>query len=677
MVKPSRPIDVAVPRLTLWCGAHRISTTVDGRALWFESFDLPLAAVSEAFGAALLVPALHAGRPLRLAGPVCETWGANLARLTDAYRDLWYPEAPRPLVVPAARRGAGEKPAVIFSAGDHTAPRWEATSRGADFNAATPAASATALCFSGGVDAFHSLLAGGHRVDTLVSVVGYDMSLRDRSRAAALRSLVRDVAAATGSRGIVLGTNLRRHPLMKATPWLRAFSGPLAAVGHLLGPTARRMLISSDGLGFEHPEVGARPSTDPLHGSASLAVEHVAFHVTRLEKIRAIAGERIVQQHLRVCWQNLHGRLNCGVCEKCVRTMLALDTCGLLDRYAGFDHGRGLVAAIDAMPRVDGVVKTFYEELLDSGLSAAARAAVRSLVARSPHSREQPGTSRPPRDGEDGPVFGVAVHGHVPRASTRLGAACMVSSRRHRLLPPAAFAAVCEPFVGRRVGYVRPEGNVGDRLIETAMIQLFAEYGIRWRLVSPSAAGDTDDLDLLAFGGGGNMGMRYLGNHAIRGAALATGLPVVILPQSFTTAEDRPYAAVYVRERGSLALRPDGILAPDLALGLATAEPARPDRDLGVYLRRDQERGGRKPFFVRDPVRLFQDPFAYLAFAARHRRIVTDRLHFAVAGLHAGREVTLVANDYHKNRSMHETWLAELGCRFAATAAETLGRRAA
>ena len=464
---------------------------------------------------------------------------------------------------------------------------------------------------------------------------------------------------------------------MKATPWLRAFSGPLAAVGHLLGSAAGRMLISSDGLGFEHPEVGARPSTDPLHSSASLQVEHVAFHVTRLEKIRAIAGEPIVQQHLRVCWQNLDGRLNCGVCEKCVRTMLALDTCGLLGRFAGFDHGRGLVAAIAAMPQVTGVVKTFYEDLLESGLSAAARAAVRSLVARSPQSGEQPGASGKPRNGADGPVFGAAVPGHMPGASTQKRAACVVSSCRHRLLPPAAFAAVCEPFVGRRVGYVRPEGNVGDRLIETAMIQLFAEYGIRWRLVSPGAAGETDDLDLLAFGGGGNMGMRYPGNHAIRGAALATGLPVVILPQSFTTAEDRPFATVYVRERGSLALRPDGILAPDLALGLATVEPARPDRDLGVYLRRDQERGGRKPFFARDPVRLFDDPFAYLAFAARHRRIVTDRLHFAVAGLHAGREVTLVANDYHKNRSMHETWLGDLGCRFAATAAEALGRRAA
>jgi exopolysaccharide biosynthesis predicted pyruvyltransferase EpsI len=227
------------------------------------------------------------------------------------------------------------------------------------------------------------------------------------------------------------------------------------------------------------------------------------------------------------------------------------------------------------------------------------------------------------------------------------------------------------------VGYVRPVGNVGDHLIEVAMIQLFAEYGIRWRLVSPDSPDHTDGLDILAFGGGGNMGTRYTGNHALRTQALATGLPVVILPQSFTSPEDRPFATVFVRERGSLSLRPDGILAPDLALGLATPEPPPPSRELGVYLRRDQERGGQKHLWARDPVQMHHDPFRYLAMAARYRRIVTDRLHFAVAGLHAGRDVTLVANDYHKNRSMHETWLADLGCRFAATAAEAIGHRAA
>lgn len=54
---------------------------------------------------------------------------------------------------------------------------------------------------------------------------------------------------------------------------------------------------------------------------------------------------------------------------------------------------------------------------------------------------------------------------------------------------------------------------------------------------------------------------------------------------------------------------------------------------------------------------------------------MTDRLHFAIAGLHAGRDVTLLANDYHKNKSMHETWLADLGCRFATTLSEALGFR--
>jgi hypothetical protein len=671
-----KPVDVTVPQVADRRGRHRVSAVVDGRRVWFESADVPLAAASEALGAALLVPALHAGRPLRLAGPVCDAWAANLGRLTDEFRRLWYPAAPRPLAVPG-HVAAGFQPAESARHATHISrvpnPRPH------------PSTSPTALCFSGGVDAFHTLLTGGHRIDTLVYVVGYDVPHRDRHRAGAMTALLRDVAAETGCESAAIVTNLRRHPLVKATPWLRAFSGPLAAAGHLLGPAVGRMLVSSDGLGFEHPEVGARPSTDPLHGSATLAIEHVGHPIPRLAKITAIAGERLVQRHLRVCWRNRRssrGQLNCGRCEKCIRTMLAIDAGGLLGKFAGFDHGRGLAAAIDALPEVDGVVELFYRDLLGHGLSSSAAAAVRRLLDRSAPATQVAVGFQPAES---------ALHAtHIPRVTNPRphqapphGAAgfqpaeSALHATPHRLLSPAAFAHVCNPLVGHRVGYVRPEGNVGDHLIEVAMIQLFAEYGIRWRLVSPADRRIAEGLDLLVFGGGGNMGTRYPGNHALRTEALATGLPVVILPQSFTSPEERSFATVFVRERGSLALRPDGILAPDLALGLATAEPPRPSHGLGVYLRRDQERGGRKPFFARDPVRLFRDPFAYLAFAARHRRIVTDRLHFAVAGLHAGRDVTLVANDYHKNRSMHETWLADLGCRFAATAAEAFGRRAA
>ena len=245
----------------------------------------------------------------------------------------------------------------------------------------------------------------------------------------------------------------------------------------------------------------------------------------------------------------------------------------------------------------------------------------------------------------------------------------------HALLTPDAFATVFEPLVGRRVGYIRPIGNVGDRLIELATVQLFATYGIEWTLVDPARPAPAH-IDLLAFGGGGNMGTLYQNNYDLRTQALALGLPLVILPQSFTTPEDRGFARVYVRERGSLALHPAGLLAPDLALGLDWPAPPPPDRDLGLFLRRDGERTGWKPWKFRDPVKWVHDPADYLALAARHRRIITDRLHMAIAGLHAGRDVTLLANAYHKNRSMHETWLADLGCRFAATPQAALGLRA-
>lgn len=179
------------------------------------------------------------------------------------------------------------------------------------------------------------------------------------------------------------------------------------------------------------------------------------------------------------------------------------------------------------------------------------------------------------------------------------------------------------------------------------------------------AADDAEEFDELVFGGGGNMGARYRNNWELRGHVLALGLPVTIFPQSFTSPEPRPYRRVYVRERASLEHCPRGILAPDLALGLQHAGCRPPTRGLGVFLRRDPERAAGLRWFSRDPVRLCRTPQEYLDLAASYERIVTDRLHFAICGLLAGRETTLLPNDYHKNRSMHETWLKPLGCGFA------------
>jgi exopolysaccharide biosynthesis predicted pyruvyltransferase EpsI len=244
-----------------------------------------------------------------------------------------------------------------------------------------------------------------------------------------------------------------------------------------------------------------------------------------------------------------------------------------------------------------------------------------------------------------------------------------------RLLAPDEFAHVFRPLQGRRIGYVRPHGNVGDRLIEWATHQLFDHFHIPWKTVA--ADDPLDDVDELVFGGGGNMGTLWEGNWRLRERCLARGKPLTILPQSFTSREDRPFQRVYVRERASLTLYPRGILAPDLALGLDPPPIAPPTRRQGVFLRRDSERAVPRRWLARDPVRLCRTPLEYLQLAGRYERIVTDRLHFAICGLLLGRQTTLLPNAYHKNVSMFETWLGDLGCRFATSVPDALCRQAA
>ena len=233
-----------------------------------------------------------------------------------------------------------------------------------------------------------------------------------------------------------------------------------------------------------------------------------------------------------------------------------------------------------------------------------------------------------------------------------------------RLVPAESFASVLEPLATQRIGYIRPFGNVGDALIEVATFKLFDEFGIRWRLQDPNGPLDSS-IDCLVFGGGGNMGTLYRDNWAMRRRVLAFGLPITILPQSFTSLEGMEYSRVFVRERESLAFYPEAKLAPDMALGLEWRQSANPRKNTGIFLRDDLEAAVPRQRRIQDPVAICRTPYDYMSLAANYRQIITDRLHFAICGLIAGREVVLLPNSYHKNRSMYETWLEGLGCKFA------------
>ena len=231
-----------------------------------------------------------------------------------------------------------------------------------------------------------------------------------------------------------------------------------------------------------------------------------------------------------------------------------------------------------------------------------------------------------------------------------------------RLLNLNAYAALFDPLCGKRVGYVPMPGNCGDQLIELATMQLFAEFRINYTIHKNKSPGS---VDVFVIAGGGSMGGYYIDPRRIRERILTFGKPVIVFPQTFLGPEPLPYSQVFVREKHSLRFCPDAALAPDLALGLDYECQTVPTQANGIFLRKDKEGCFSWADSDGDPSPMCPTPEAYLQLAAEYENIVTDRLHFAIAGLICGRCVTLLPNAYFKNRAVWETWLEELGCQWS------------
>lgn len=229
---------------------------------------------------------------------------------------------------------------------------------------------------------------------------------------------------------------------------------------------------------------------------------------------------------------------------------------------------------------------------------------------------------------------------------------------------PEDYAVVFEPWRGKKVVFhCDPAlGNTGDYLITEATRQLFAHYEMREVPVG--------EADVAMFGGGGSMGDLYpqvvKARRKFLQDAKTHGVATVILPQSWNAPDNTAALADYVfcRDERSLAFCPGAALAPDLAL--AWRGPVFvPEvvQDLGIFLRKDKEAPAEHSFA--DPAALRRTPTGYVSLAAGFRRIETDRLHFAVAAMLAGCEVTLLPNSYQKNLGVYEAWLSAYDCAWA------------
>jgi len=122
--------------------------------------------------------------------------------------------------------------------------------------------------------------------------------------------------------------------------WIWEYQGAaLASIAHILGKRLSNISIASS---FDIQNVkpyGSHPLVEPNFSSNNMKVRHDGIIYSRLEKIKMVTDYLSLPFNLRVCnYFNRYepGKLNCGKCEKCIRTMLGFLALGELNNTDAF-----------------------------------------------------------------------------------------------------------------------------------------------------------------------------------------------------------------------------------------------------------------------------------------------------------------------------------------------------
>ena len=164
------------------------------------------------------------------------------------------------------------------------------------------------------------------------------------------------------------------------------YHGPaIASVALLLAPMFGRVFVPSSISYDDSRPCSSHPLVDGLWSTDAVEVVHDGFNANRFEKIAFIAQNSTALRWLRVCNARDDRGYNCGRCEKCLRTMVALEALGVLGRCATLPPrvDPGLIDRLDAV-----LPRPLWEQALSALLLSGAHdsrliRAVRSRLAGS------------------------------------------------------------------------------------------------------------------------------------------------------------------------------------------------------------------------------------------------------------------------------------------------------
>jgi hypothetical protein len=170
--------------------------------------------------------------------------------------------------------------------------------------------------------------------------------------------------------------------------WFQKFMGAaLSAVAHAF---SKRLTVVSINSCQDIPNIipySSHPLLNPKYSSSDLRILHEGITLSRFEKTKLIAEWDIAVQRIRVCNKIEHykpGMLNCGKCEKCLRTMLTLMALGVLEQAHTFpntDITKELVQkAVQLTPANFPSYPDLIAPLVNAGFSDLAQIIERKII---------------------------------------------------------------------------------------------------------------------------------------------------------------------------------------------------------------------------------------------------------------------------------------------------------
>jgi len=204
--------------------------------------------------------------------------------------------------------------------------------------------------FSGGVDSAYTLWRHlpeneknpSYRISHCLMINGFDedVDLDDSGRFAKIEQAMQPMMDHTGTQFVVCRTNYMDFG--DRTMLKQAFAVLVTAPALVLGRLFSAFYVPASYRFNDFYRDGSHLMLDHLIATETMETIHEGSHVKRTEKTRVISKWSETYTTLRVCGsENVYDEdtksvLNCCRCEKCIRTMKALELYGELENYKSF-----------------------------------------------------------------------------------------------------------------------------------------------------------------------------------------------------------------------------------------------------------------------------------------------------------------------------------------------------